>query len=53
MKEYRYHEVALMALELGQADIAVAEKKLAQEWIKKNGGRSSSRRAPRPAWAWP
>ena len=38
MKEHRYHEVALMALQIGQADIAVAEKKLATEWIAKNGG---------------
>lgn len=38
MKEHRYHEVALMALSVGSADVAVAEKKLAQEWVAKNGG---------------
>ncbi len=38
MKEHRYHEVALMALEVSSADVAVAEKKLAQEWVAKNGG---------------
>ena len=38
LKEFRYHEVALLALEIGQADIAVAEKKLATAWIAKNGG---------------
>ena len=38
MKEHRYHEVALMALQVGSADVAVAEKKLAQEWVAKNGG---------------
>lgn len=38
MKEHRYHEVALMALQVGTADVAVAEKKLAQEWVAKNGG---------------
>ncbi len=38
IKEYRYHEVALLALLLGQADVAVAEAKLAGEWVEKNGG---------------
>jgi ABC-type phosphate/phosphonate transport system substrate-binding protein/rhodanese-related sulfurtransferase len=38
VKDFRYHEVALLALELGQADIAVADRKLAEEWLKKNGG---------------
>ncbi len=38
IKEYRYHEVALLALEIGQADVAVADPKLASEWIAKHGG---------------
>jgi ABC-type phosphate/phosphonate transport system substrate-binding protein/rhodanese-related sulfurtransferase len=38
IKEHRYHEVALMALEVGQADVAVAESRLAKEWVAKNGG---------------
>lgn len=38
IKEHRYHEVALMALDVGQADIAVAEARLAKEWAAKNGG---------------
>lgn len=38
IKEHRYHEVALMALDVGQADIAVAESRLAKEWAAKNGG---------------
>ena len=38
IREHRYHEVALMALDVGQADIAVAESRLAKEWAAKNGG---------------
>lgn len=38
IKEHRYHEVALMALDVGQADIAVAESRIAKEWAAKNGG---------------
>lgn len=38
IREHRYHEVALMALEVGQADIAVAESRIAKEWAAKNGG---------------
>ena len=38
IKEHRYHEVALMALDVGQADIAVAESRIAREWAAKNGG---------------
>ena len=38
IREHRYHEVALMALDVGQADIAVAESRLATEWAAKNGG---------------
>ena len=39
IQEYRYHEAALMALEFGQADIAVADRRLAEEWLKSNKGR--------------
>jgi ABC-type phosphate/phosphonate transport system substrate-binding protein/rhodanese-related sulfurtransferase len=38
IKEHRYHEVALMALEVNVADVAVAESKIAKEWVAKNGG---------------
>lgn len=38
VKEHRYHEVALMSVEFGQADVAVADERLAKEWIAKNGG---------------
>jgi len=37
--EYRYHEAALMALEFGQADVAVADRRLAEQWLKSNKGR--------------
>ena len=36
---YRYHEAALLALELGAADIAVAEQRLAEQWLARNKGR--------------
>jgi ABC-type phosphate/phosphonate transport system substrate-binding protein/rhodanese-related sulfurtransferase len=39
MREFRYHEAALLALEFGQADVAVAERRLAEEWIAKHKGR--------------
>jgi ABC-type phosphate/phosphonate transport system substrate-binding protein/rhodanese-related sulfurtransferase len=38
VKEHRYHEVALLSVEFGQADIAVADERLAKAWIAKNGG---------------
>jgi ABC-type phosphate/phosphonate transport system substrate-binding protein/rhodanese-related sulfurtransferase len=38
VKEHRYHEVALMSVEFGQADVAVADERLAKEWVAKNGG---------------
>lgn len=38
IREHRYHEVALMALDVGQADIAVAESRIAKEWAAKSGG---------------
>jgi ABC-type phosphate/phosphonate transport system substrate-binding protein/rhodanese-related sulfurtransferase len=37
-KEHRFHEVALLAVEFGQADIAIADERLAKAWIEKNGG---------------
>jgi len=39
IREFRYHEAALLALEFGQADIAVADRRLAEEWLKHNKGR--------------
>jgi ABC-type phosphate/phosphonate transport system substrate-binding protein/rhodanese-related sulfurtransferase len=39
VKEHRYHEVALLAVEFGQADVAVADERLAKDWIARNGGR--------------
>jgi ABC-type phosphate/phosphonate transport system substrate-binding protein/rhodanese-related sulfurtransferase len=38
VKEHRYHEVALLAVEFGQADVAVADERLARDWVAKNGG---------------
>ena len=39
IREFRYHEAALLALEFGQADLAVADRRLAEEWIAKHKGR--------------
>jgi ABC-type phosphate/phosphonate transport system substrate-binding protein/rhodanese-related sulfurtransferase len=39
IREFRYHEAALLALEFGQADIAVAERRLSEEWLARNRGR--------------
>lgn len=39
IREFRYHEAALLALELGAADVAVADRRLAQEWLGRNKGR--------------
>lgn len=39
IREFRYHEAALLALEFGQADLAVADRRLAEEWIARNKGR--------------
>jgi rhodanese-related sulfurtransferase len=39
IREFRYHEAALLALELGAADIAVADRRLAEEWLARNKGR--------------
>jgi len=39
IREFRYHEAALLALELGAADVAVADRQLAEEWLARNKGR--------------
>jgi ABC-type phosphate/phosphonate transport system substrate-binding protein/rhodanese-related sulfurtransferase len=39
VREYRFHEAALLALELGQVDIAVVDRALAQQWLVRNKGR--------------
>jgi ABC-type phosphate/phosphonate transport system substrate-binding protein/rhodanese-related sulfurtransferase len=39
IREFRYHEAALLALEFGQADVAVADRRLAEEWLARNKGR--------------
>jgi ABC-type phosphate/phosphonate transport system substrate-binding protein/rhodanese-related sulfurtransferase len=39
VREYRYHEAALLALELDSADLAVAEQRLAEEWLARNKGK--------------
>jgi ABC-type phosphate/phosphonate transport system substrate-binding protein/rhodanese-related sulfurtransferase len=36
---FRFHEAALLALEFGQADVAVADRRLAEEWLARNKGR--------------
>jgi len=38
VREYRFHEAALLALEFGQADVAVADRRLAEEWIARHKG---------------
>jgi ABC-type phosphate/phosphonate transport system substrate-binding protein/rhodanese-related sulfurtransferase len=48
VKEHRYHEVALMSVEFGQADVAVADERLAKEWIAKNGGQIIHATRPTP-----
>jgi ABC-type phosphate/phosphonate transport system substrate-binding protein/rhodanese-related sulfurtransferase len=48
VKEHRYHEVALLAVEFGQADVAVADERLAKEWIAKNGGQIILETRPTP-----
>ncbi len=39
VRQYRYHGAALLALEFGQADIAVADRRLAEEWLARHKGR--------------
>lgn len=39
IREFHYHEAALLALELGSADLAVADQRLAEEWLARNKGR--------------
>ena len=39
VRQFRYHEAALLALEFGQADLAVADRRLAEEWLARNQGR--------------
>jgi ABC-type phosphate/phosphonate transport system substrate-binding protein len=39
IREFRYHEAALLALQLGAADVAVADRRLAEEWVARNKGR--------------
>jgi len=36
---FHYHGAALLALELGAADVAVADPQLAQDWLARNKGR--------------
>ena len=38
IRAFRYHEAALIALEFGQADVAVAESALAHAWLKQHKG---------------
>jgi ABC-type phosphate/phosphonate transport system substrate-binding protein/rhodanese-related sulfurtransferase len=49
IREFRYHEAALLALELGSADIAVADRRLAAEWLTRNKGRILLETKPAPA----
>jgi ABC-type phosphate/phosphonate transport system substrate-binding protein/rhodanese-related sulfurtransferase len=39
VRQFHYHEAALLALELGAADVAVADRRLAEEWLGRNKGR--------------
>ena len=48
VREFRYHEAALLALEMGAADIAVVDSSLAKQWLSNHKGRIllESRGAP-------
>lgn len=48
VREYRFHEAALLALEFGQADIAVADRRLAEEWVARHKGRILLETQPAP-----
>ena len=48
IREFRYHEAALLALEFGQADVAVADRRLAEEWLARNRGRILLETRPAP-----
>ena len=39
IREFRFHEAALLALEFGQVDVAVADTRVAEEWLSRNKGR--------------
>ena len=39
IREFRYHEAALLALEFGQVDVAVADQRVAEQWLSRNQGR--------------
>ncbi len=38
IREFRFHEAALLALEFGQVDVAVADLRVAEEWLSRNKG---------------
>jgi len=38
IREFRYHGAALLALEFGQVDVAVADRRLAEEWLARHKG---------------
>jgi len=48
IREFHYHEAALLALELGAADVAVADPQLAQDWLSRNKGRILLETKPAP-----
>jgi len=48
IRQFRYHEAALLALELGAADIAVADPELAKQWLTRNKGRILLETKPAP-----
>lgn len=39
VRQFRYHEAALLAVEFGQAEVAVADRRLAEEWLARHKGR--------------
>ena len=45
---FRYHEAALLALEFGQVDVAVADRRLAEEWLARHKGRILLETRPAP-----
>jgi ABC-type phosphate/phosphonate transport system substrate-binding protein/rhodanese-related sulfurtransferase len=48
IRPFHYHEAALLALELGAADVAVADPQLAKEWLARNPGRILLETKPAP-----
>jgi len=49
IRNFRFHEVALYGLELGQYEVAIADVNVAKKWLAKNDGRVIYETKPVPA----